>query len=79
MKVHIKLLVGSNGKVSASNGLDWGDLADNIMDWDTAQRTNSDPEASARYVVEVEIEIPTGPTLIQTEARLVDVGSAGRL
>lgn len=63
IKVKIKVLVGSNGKVSActERDLDWGDLADNIADWDGG--TCRDPEASARYFVEVEVPLPETKTI----------------
>ncbi len=60
VKVRIKLMVGSNGKVSASTEdmLDWGDLADNIMDY-PKNGSPSDPETSARYFIDVEVPVPT--------------------
>lgn len=60
MKIRIMLLVGSNGKASAcvEGFLDWGDHADNIMDWPDGE-SPSDPDASARYFVEVEVPVPS--------------------
>lgn len=59
VKIRIKLLVGSNGKVSACVDADmgWGDLADNIMDY--ADRRHLDPEASSRHYIDVEVPLPT--------------------
>lgn len=60
MDIRIMLLVGSNGKASVAveGDLGWGDLADNIMDWDPIKRESTDPEASARYIVNVWVEMP---------------------
>lgn len=63
IQVRIMLLVGSNGKVSAINegAMGWGDLADNIMGWED-KRYPTDPDASARYIVEVEVPVPSAAT-----------------
>lgn len=59
MDIHIMILVGSNGKATAciQGQLGWGDLADNIMDWDGSAST--DPEATSRHIVTVNIPIPS--------------------
>ena len=56
--IRIMVLVGSNGKATASveGDLGWGDLADNIMDWNGS--TNSDPDATDRYIVTISVPIP---------------------
>jgi len=58
MKINIMVLVGSNGKATAciQGQLGWGDLADNIMDWDG--RNSTDPETSSRHIVTVDIPLP---------------------
>jgi hypothetical protein len=60
IKTRIMLLVGSNGKVSVctEGSLDWGDLADNIMDYTTLGGAR-DPETTARYFVDVDVPVPT--------------------
>jgi hypothetical protein len=59
MKINIMVLVGSNGKAAAciQGQLGWGDLADNIMDWEG--RNSTDPDATSRHIVSVEIPVPT--------------------
>ena len=56
--IRIMVLVGSNGKATASveGDLGWGDLADNIMDWSGS--TSSDPDATDRYIVTISVPIP---------------------
>lgn len=73
MKVRIALLVGSNGKYSVGETypdgtIDWGIMADNIMDWGEpgSKEEPKDPEATARYMVEVEVPEPTVATVIGT-------------
>lgn len=71
MKFKIAVMVGSNGKLAAMEhaNVDWGILADGIMDWDAIPA--SDPEATAKYVVEVEIPLPS-VTTVEATAVLVE-------
>lgn len=65
VKCRIAVLVGSNGQVAAldvKGEPDWGLLADCIMNPD-----NTDPDASNRYIVEVEVPLPSTP-VIEAEA-----------
>jgi hypothetical protein len=63
MKVKIALLIGSDGKYSAQNleHVDWGLLADDLMDWEA--KPPADPEASAKYIIEVEVPVPSVSTV----------------
>ena len=58
MNIKIMVLVGSNGKASAcvEGDLGWGDLADNIANWERNEM--KDPDATARYFVNLELPIP---------------------
>lgn len=57
-EIKIMLLVGSNGKSSCciEGDLGWGDLADNIADWEGSKCI--DPDASSRHIVTVRVPVP---------------------